>query len=602
MADVGKVTYKICGDNSQFSSDIGQTESIASGAGGRIAKTIAGAFAGAVAAGAATIGKLAKTGIEYNAQMEQYSTAFATLMGGNAAAADGLIGSLRDLAANTPLAMDSLASGAQTLMGYGISSDSVVDTLQMLGDAAMGDANKLNSLVLAYSQVQASGKLTGQDAMQMINAGIPIYQLLGDTMGITAGQAKELAGQGKISSEMVTTALKKATSEGGAYFGAMASQSQTLNGKISTLKDNFSQFCGELSESLMPAASGVVDALNEMITGNDDLKGALTNVFDAVAELAIGALPSLISMIGSALPLFADLATSVMPMLVDVFIEFLPPIMELAEAVFPVLVDVIKQLLPPLLDLAKTLFPALVDIITLVSPLVADLVEIFINLIEPILDVIEDCLGPLLEAFSPIIDCLSETLLPLLDNLSPAFELAFKAIEAYLEVVIPIITGIINGVCTAISNLIGVVGELSNMGDLKDTSSFSGNPYALSAEEKFKAENMLPENYSGGAGNAAGGGQSTHQSIMRNQIGEDFIMSDWTPVYLDRGERVLTAAENVKFNSLGGLQGMERSLMDTICGAAPTVLHINLQGDVRMDGYSVGRVVMENVDDVLSLM
>ncbi len=177
--EVGRVVYAIAGDNSQFQSDVNQTESIAGSAGGRIAKAIGGAFAGAVVAAGAALGNLAKTGIEYNAQMEQYSTAFTTLMGGNAEAADGLIGSIRDLAASTPLAMESLASGAQTLMGYGMAGDQVIDTLQMLGDASMGDAEKLNSMVLAYSQVQASGKLTGQDALQMINAGVPIYALLG---------------------------------------------------------------------------------------------------------------------------------------------------------------------------------------------------------------------------------------------------------------------------------------------------------------------------------------------------------------------------------------------------------------------------------------
>ena len=35
-------------------------------------------------------------------------------------------------------------------------------------------------------------------------------------------------------------------------------------------------------------------------------------------------------------------------------------------------------------------------------------------------------------------------------------------------------------------------------------------------------------------------------------------MSDWTPAFLDYGERVLTREENFHFNALGGLQGMER--------------------------------------------
>ena len=46
----------------------------------------------------------------------------------------------------------------------------------------------------------------------------------------------------------------------------------------------------------------------------------------------------------------------------------------------------------------------------------------------------------------------------------------------------------------------------------------------------------------------------------RHQSGEDFVMADWTPAYLDYGERVLTASENAKYTAMGGVDGMERSM------------------------------------------
>lgn len=51
-----------------------------------------------------------------------------------------------------------------------------------------------------------------------------------------------------------------------------------------------------------------------------------------------------------------------------------------------------------------------------------------------------------------------------------------------------------------------------------------------------------------------------YKSAQRHKSGEDFVMSDWTPAYLDYGERVLTASENAKYTAMGGVDGMERSM------------------------------------------
>lgn len=605
--EVGRVVYAIAGDNSQFQSDVNQTESIAGSAGGRIAKIIGGAFAGAVVAAAAALGKLAKTGIEYNSQMEQYSTAFTTLMGGNAEAADGLIGSIRDLAASTPLAMESLAAGAQTLMGYGMASDDVIGTLGMLGDAAMGDADKLNSMVLAYSQVQASGKLMGQDALQMINAGVPIYSLLGKTMGVTAGEAKKMGEEGKISAEMVTEALKAATSEGGMYFGAMEAQSQTLSGKVSTLKDNFNQFAGELSESLMPAAMGIVDTLSEMITGNDDLKETLTTLFEAVANLAIDALPMLVEVLNLAVPLFAELMEGILPLLVDLFNQLLPPLMELASTLFPVIVDLLETLLPPMIEVAEAVLPVLIEALDAVLPLFTQLmdllgpiIDLFLSLLQPILDIISQAIDPLIAAFQPLVDMLGETLMPLIEALQPLFETVFPIIQTAVELacgaitlVIEALSKVIGSIIEDITTAIGKVNEFNSL-DAEGKSEFV-----------YDAAN---ENVKGNTGSKKGGEYTPVTSpsttgSTRKQVGEDFISADWTPIWADRGERILTAADNVKFNTLGGLQGMESAMGGAYDkgSSAPIHLQVQVKGDAIMDGYTVGKVVMESFDDVVAM-
>lgn len=53
---------------------------------------------------------------------------------------------------------------------------------------------------------------------------------------------------------------------------------------------------------------------------------------------------------------------------------------------------------------------------------------------------------------------------------------------------------------------------------------------------------------------------SIKELASRHKSGEDFVMADWTPAYLDYGERVLTAAENAKYTAMGGVDGMERQI------------------------------------------
>lgn len=289
MADVGKVTYKIVGDNTEFKSDVNQSQSIAQNA----ARSIGVAFKAAAAAGAAAFISAAKTGIEYNATMETLTTNFTTLLGGNAGAASNLVNEIKELAKVTPLATAGLAANAQTLMGYGIASDTVIDTLTMLGDAAMGDQTKLDSLTLAYSQVMAAGQLRGQEALQMINAGIPIYELLGRSMGITAAEAKALGDAGKISAEQVTEAFRAASAEGGMYAGAMEATAKTFSGLMSTLSDTAKEKLGELFSAVSEKLSkDILPKLIEFVENIDVAKvidgfEKIVNIIKVVAAVLI---------------------------------------------------------------------------------------------------------------------------------------------------------------------------------------------------------------------------------------------------------------------------------------------------------------------------
>lgn len=207
---------------------------------------------------------LATAGIKYNATMETYMANLTTLLNGNEESASKLLEDLKAMANTTPFETTSLVKATQTMLGFGIQVQDSQKYLKQLGDISMGDAQKLESLTLAFSQVSSAGKLSGQDLLQMINAGFNPLNIISQKTGESMASLKERMGEGALSAKEVANALQWATEKGGLFYGAMDKASQTTEGKLSTLKDEFNSAVGELTTGLLPVFSKAVDKLTEM--------------------------------------------------------------------------------------------------------------------------------------------------------------------------------------------------------------------------------------------------------------------------------------------------------------------------------------------------
>ena len=214
---------------------------------------------GGLALGAGLV-SLAKTGIEAAMTMEGLTAQF-TVMTGSAEKAKGVISETADFAAKTPFDKLGLSNAAKTLMAFGMEADKVVPTLKMLGDVAGSDQNKLNSLALVFGQIQSAGRLTGGDLLQLINQGFNPLNTLAKISGKSMAELKDAMSEGRISADMVTLASQAATSEGGLFFGNLEAQSQTLQGRISTLKDNFVTALQNMADAFLPLMKAGVDVL-----------------------------------------------------------------------------------------------------------------------------------------------------------------------------------------------------------------------------------------------------------------------------------------------------------------------------------------------------
>ena len=117
-----------------------------------------------------------------------------------------------------------------------------------------------------------------------------------------------------ISYDLLTAALQKASEEGGRYYNAMETQSQTMSGRIETLKDNWSQLLGTLTEGLtetegklVTAASGWVQRLQEAFetSGANGLMQAGGHIVDDIATGISDGIPSLATQAAGAVQNFA---------------------------------------------------------------------------------------------------------------------------------------------------------------------------------------------------------------------------------------------------------------------------------------------------------
>lgn len=167
--------------------------------------------------------------INVRTQMESYETSLEAMLRSKEKA-DAMLGTFREMAATTPLTLGALAGGAQTMLGFGLASESVVPHLKAIGDISGGNAEKFSSLVLSFSQMSSVGKLMGQDLLQMINAGFNPLEEISRKTGKSIGVLKEEMSKGAISSKMVQDAFISVTQEGGRFNGMLEKQGQGLVG------------------------------------------------------------------------------------------------------------------------------------------------------------------------------------------------------------------------------------------------------------------------------------------------------------------------------------------------------------------------------------
>lgn len=325
--------------------------------------------------GTAVVG-LAQTagmmGINTAKANEQSAIGFKVMMG-SAEKAKKFMDELMVFSAKTPFELPQLREAASKLLSTGVEAKRIIPIMTVLGDATSAKgygADAIQRAVYALQQMSTAGRATGQDMMQLTQAGIPIWEALATAMGKTIPEIKKLGTQGKISAEDVMSAIESGAGEGlQKVKGMMEEQSGTLQGLMSTFKDTVGQSLGKMME---PAVESIKQAL-------PGLTGMMDNLLKSIA-------PTINGVVGSTLKALVDLLPAIEPLIIGfgglftgmmaAVAPFIPLIVEQMSSLAPVfqsLSGLVAVLAEGLMPVAMIIFPALAAVVGLASDLFATL-------------------------------------------------------------------------------------------------------------------------------------------------------------------------------------------------------------------------------------
>ena len=270
--------------NSALGRMLGRTEQVAGKIQGHLDKiSSSGAVRGAQV-GATVVGGMALAGGAKRIADVQQADVVMETMGIDKAGRDNLIGQYKGLAQNTPYSTGSISMLGSGLLSAGMSQDDLQGALRGAIDTGALYGMSIEDIALPLKQIQAKGKLQGDDVNQLVDRGIPIYKWLAEQKGVDQSKIPDLVTKGQISSDDVFKALAK-NSEGGAERAA------------GTLKGSWTNFLSSISQGGEAFLTPLVGPLTDLLKGAKDtisaMKPALSILGQVTGVIVKGLTPAL---------------------------------------------------------------------------------------------------------------------------------------------------------------------------------------------------------------------------------------------------------------------------------------------------------------------
>lgn len=203
--------------------------------------------------------------------------------------ADEIFNKTVELAVKSPFRIKDLVDYTRQLSAYRIESDKLYDTTKRLADVSAGLGVDMGRLILAYGQVKAAAYLRGSEVRQFTEAGVNMYGELQEYFkevkgeAYTTAQIVDMISKRKVTFEDVEAIFQRMTDKGGTFYNMQAIQAETLQGKISNLKDAFDVMLNDIGKANEGTLKGVISSATDLLNHWE----AIVNVAKALLSIVV---------------------------------------------------------------------------------------------------------------------------------------------------------------------------------------------------------------------------------------------------------------------------------------------------------------------------
>lgn len=384
----------------------------------------------------------------------------------------------------TAYGLDEAATVAASAVAAGVKpGEDLERTLKLVGDAATISGRDMNSMGAIFNKVAASGKMTGEELNQLTDAGIPMLQLLGDSLGKTNEEVRDMVSKGKIGFDEFRNAIEQGMS------GAALTMGQTFSGALDNTKAAMSRlgktFMDPFMKGMTPALGTLTDIIDMVASGttegleektkllSDQLGGMINNVLDTLLPLIENAIPVLEQLLTNLLNKLPGLLDKILPIIINLVLDLIKALADVLPTLIPVLVKGIVSAVKGLAEVLPQVIEALIQGLILITQALAEeaptLIPVLVDAILEIIPILIDNLPLFIKAGWQLIIGLAQgvlnsipTLLSYLPKVGSSMLNYFKQLPSmFVEIGRNIIKGLWNGIESMTSAVINKVKNLA---------------------------------------------------------------------------------------------------------------------------------------------
>lgn len=210
--------------------------------------------------------------------------------------ADEIFNKTVELAVKSPFRIKDLVDYTRQLSAYRIESNKLYDTTKRLADVSAGLSVDMGRLILAYGQVKAAAYLRGSEVRQFTEAGVNMYgelqQYFKEVKGeaYTTAQIVDMISKRKVTFEDVEAIFQRMTDKGGMFYNMQEIQAETLQGKISNLKDAFDVMLNDIGKSNEGFFKGSIQFATNLLNHWEAIANAAKALLSIVVAIKVNSM------------------------------------------------------------------------------------------------------------------------------------------------------------------------------------------------------------------------------------------------------------------------------------------------------------------------